>query len=324
MPSDYRSAGAGRLVNGEAVEVEVRTAGIGSRVLAFLIDVTLQLILALALFMLGLILVLYLSLRGDPHRALVSGLLVIAGVAVFLGYPVAVEMLSGGRSVGKLAMGLRVVREDGGPVRFRHALTRALVGLAVEWPGVLIPPVSWLICLGVMIIHPSGRRLGDLAAGTMVLHERTPALWGWVPTMPPQLRSWAATLDLSGLDDDLALAVRHYLSRNRQIREPARTRLGISLAAEVARQTTPTPPHGTPGWAYLAAVLAERHRRATARLAKRRAVADRIWGTLPGGAGLPVLRDAYPRGTTRVGTGPRPDPDLADRDGAVPADRWVG
>ncbi len=52
--------------------------------------------------------------------------------------------------------------------------------------------------------------------------------------MPPQLAPWAALLDLTGLDDDLALAVRHFLSRNRQLAEPARTRLGLALAREVS------------------------------------------------------------------------------------------
>lgn len=290
MHSDSNGA-TGRLVGGEAVEVEVRLAGVGSRVLAFVVDLALQLTLAVLLLMIGLVLAASLALRGDPHRALMSGLLVIGIVLVFVAYPVTVEMMSGGRSAGKLLLGLRVVREDGGPVRFRHALTRALVGLAVEWPGLLIPLAGWLVCLGVMLVQPSGRRLGDLAAGTMVLHERTPASWGWVPTMPPRLAGWARSLDLAGLDDGLALAVRHFLSRNREIREPARTRLGFALASEVARQTTPSAPVGTPGWEYLAAVLAERHRRASARLVRRRVLVDRIWhgtGTVPLGAAVRV------------------------------------
>src|SRR5258705_10689397 len=70
--------------------------------------------------------------------------------------------------------------------------------------------------------------------------------------MPPGMASWAATLDLAGLDDELALAVRHFLARNRSIREPARTQLGQRLAREVGSVTNPPPPPKTPGWAYLA------------------------------------------------------------------------
>lgn len=284
MESEDATGTSGRVVSGEAVEVEVRVARIGSRMLAFLIDVLIQGVLAWLLLMLGLLVV----ASSYPNPAVLSGLAIVGAVTVFIGYPVLIETLSGGRSVGKLAMGLRVVRVDGGPIRFRHALTRYLVGTAVEWPGLIIPPVGWLVCLVVMIANPAGRRLGDLAAGTFVLHERTPASWGWVPTMPPALARWAASLDLAGLDDDLALTVRHYLSRNRQIREPARTRLGFALAYEISRCVTPPPPLGTPGWAYLAAILAERHRRAMGKLARRRSLANHIWTGLPGWPGVPA------------------------------------
>lgn len=327
MDSDDGTGASGRLVNGEAVEVDVRVARIGSRMLAFLIDVTLQAVLAWLLVALGTMVLLLADTRVTVSSALVDGLLVVGAVTVFVGYPVALETLSGGRSVGKLAMGLRVVRLDGGPIQFRHALTRALVGAAVEWPGLIIPPLGWLACLAVMIVNPSGRRLGDLAAGTLVLHERTPASWGWVPVMPPPLARWAATLDLTGLDDDLALAVRHFLSRNRRIREPARTRLGYALASDIADRVTPPPPPGTPGWAYLAAVLAERHRRSSARLSARRALSDRIWRGLPGWPvppePVPMIRDAIPREKAfifrdgsapmfRDGTSPEPVPTIRD------------
>jgi hypothetical protein len=128
-----------------------------------------------------------------------------------------------------------------------------------------------------MAVNPLGKRLGDYAAGTVVIHERTPAAWGWVPVMPPGLADWASTLDLAGLDDDLALAVRNFLARNRHLREPARSKLGYRLSAEVAAAVNPPPPAGTPGWAYLAAVHAERHQRAMRRLEAVRQRAATVW-----------------------------------------------
>lgn len=199
-------------------------------------------------------------------------------VVVLVGYPTAMETFLRGRTIGKLCLGLRVVRDDGGPIRFRQALTRALVGVALEWPGILLPPLTWVASLWTMIANPHGKRLGDLAAGTLVIHERAPEAWGWVPAMPPPLAYWARTLDLAGLDDDLALAVRHFLARNRQLKEPARSRLGYLLARQVAAVTNPPAPQGTPGWAYLAAVLAERHRRAAARLTETRRRTAALWG----------------------------------------------
>jgi len=296
---DAHSSG---LVSGEAVEFDIRIARLGSRALALLVDILAQIGLAFILY-LFFTLLLGLGLAvGFTDGALAAAALVVLVTAVFIGYPVLLETLTGGRTLGKLAMGLRVVRDDGGPIRFRHALTRALVRTTLEWPGLLMPPVTWVASLWTMLVNPQGKRLGDLMAGTIVIHERTPASWGWVPAMPPRLAGWAQTLDLTGLDDELALAVRHYLARNREIREPARSRLGYSLASEVAACTTPPPPPGTPGWAYLAAILAERNRRAVRRLAQARAATAAVWPELarqihgPAVAFVPgQIRPAVPR-----------------------------
>ena len=274
-PVELRASGGDTLVSGEAVEVEVRVARLGSRALALLLDITVQLILLYAMVFaasLGLYLI-----EGATDEALVIAVMILIIVFVLVGYPTVSETLFRGRTLGKLAIGLRVVRVDGGPIRFRHAFTRALVSVTLEWPGLILAPLTWALSLGTMLAQPQGRRIGDLAAGTMVIHDRTPAAWGWVPAMPPPLMHWAPLLDLTGLSDDLALAVRHFLARNRQIKEPARSRLGHALAAEVAACTTPPPPPGVPGWAYLAAVLAERHRRAALRLASARQLSSSVW-----------------------------------------------
>jgi uncharacterized RDD family membrane protein YckC len=285
-----------RLVSGEGVELDVRVARIGSRVLALLLDILVQVGMFVPLAA-GAQLATVLLAGRAYDGALADAVAVVCLVAVLVGYPVATETFSRGRTLGKLALGLRVVRDDGGPISFRHALTRALVGVALEWPGLVLPLLTWAIALATMLANPQSKRLGDLAAGTIVIHERTPAAWGWVPSMPPHLAGWAALLDLTGLDDDLALAVRHFLARNREIIEPARSRLGYALAVEVGRVTTPPPPPGVPGWAYLAAVLAERHRRAARRLAVARAATATVWPGL--GVGPPMLAHAPSPGAAR-------------------------
>jgi uncharacterized RDD family membrane protein YckC len=264
------------LVNGEAVEVDLRVARIGSRALALLIDIAVQLAVALVLWMITR-LVLALLPESLVDNALVASSGKIVVVLVFIAYPTILETLTNGRSIGKRAMGLRVVREDGGPIRVRHALTRALVGVAVEWPGLLLPLLTWVVSLGTMIASPQGRRLGDLAAGTLVIHERAPATWGWVPAMPAHLAEWAAALDLSDLDDALVLDCRNFLARAREIREPQHSRLAYTLANEVGARIRQAPPPGTPLWLFLAAVLAERRRRADESVHTTRELTDRIW-----------------------------------------------
>lgn len=273
-------AAARTVVTGEAVPLDIRVARLGSRVLALLLDLAVQIALFMALQMLmtlGFVLLLGMGI-GEP--ALLTAFTIIAVVLVFIGYPTVLMTLTRGRTLGKLALGLRVVRDDGGPVNFRHSLTRALVGFAVEFPGLAMPVGGWVLSIVLMTTNPMSKRLADHAAGTFVIHERNLEAWGWVPAMPPALAIWSSTLDLSRLDDELALAVRHYLSRNRQLREPARTRLGQQLAREVAQVTSPPPPPGTPGWAYLAAVHAERHTRAMRQLAAARQRSAAVWAEL--------------------------------------------
>ncbi|MGH3683229.1 MAG: RDD family protein, partial [Natronosporangium sp.] len=240
------------VVTGEAVPLDIRVARLGSRVLALLLDLVLQAVLFFLLLMLGLFGLAAFARTGLVDGALVQVLLLVVPVVVLVGYPTLLLTLTRGRTVGKLAVGLRVVRDDGGPVGFRHSLARTLVGVAVEFPGFVMPFGGWVISLVLMTTSPLSKRLGDHAAGTFVIHERNLEAWGWVPAMPPGLAGWASTLDLAGLDDELALATRHFLARNRRLREPARTRLGQQLAREVAQVTSPPPPAGTPGWAYLA------------------------------------------------------------------------
>ncbi len=265
-----------RLVNGEAVEVDVRYARLGSRALALLLDIGVQLVLVLFLTLAAVLLLppLFGALIDD---AFMRTVFVVVLVGVFIAYPTAMETLTNGRSLGKRALGLRVVRSDGGPIRVRHALTRTLVGVAVEWPGLIMPLVTWVVSMLTMLFSPQGRRLGDLAAGTFVVHERSSAEWGWMPAMPPPLAGWAAGLDLSGVDDDLALAARHFLARSAEIRQPYHSRFAYGLADEVAARIPQPPPPGTPPWLFLAAVLAERRRRAGQHVYAARALTDRIW-----------------------------------------------
>lgn len=272
--------GDARLVSGEAVELDVRAARIGSRTLALLLDVLIQLLCGLLLLALAGLLLAALP-YGLLDAAMERALLTVGLVLLLVGYPVLWERLNDGRTPGKAAVGLRVVSVDGAPVGFRQSLTRALVGVSVEWPGLVLPLLSWAVGLTVMLSDDRGRRLGDLAAGTLVVHTRPATRWRAVPATMPQLIGWAYTLDLSRLDADLALAVRQYLARAHGLSEPARGELARLLWRQVAAVTGPPPPVALPEVHYLAAVIAERHRRARHLLAGERVLTEAAWSGLP-------------------------------------------
>jgi hypothetical protein len=141
-------------------------------------------------------------------------------------------------------------------------LVRALIGLFVEKPGISLGLVA-VIC---SMTSSRGKRLGDILAGTVVLQERLPAPGAYIPPMPQPLAGWATTLDLSRFGDALALQCRQFLGRVGDLSDAARERLGTALVASVQAVVTPLPPPGTPGWAYLTAVLNERRRREEVRL----------------------------------------------------------
>ncbi|BCJ39566.1 transporter [Actinoplanes ianthinogenes] len=274
---DAPSSGTG-LVTAEAVALDLRPARLGSRAIALGIDILVQLALAAVVMMVvGVVLAMLPDSLVDD--ALVGAVMRIVIVVVLLAYPTIVETKTNGRSPGKAAMGLRVIREDGGPITVRHAFTRSLVGFTVEWPGLLLPFLTWAGSLATMIASDKGRRLGDLAAGTLVVHERRPVPFRFVPGMPAGLAPWAATADLSAVDDDLAAEVRQYLSRAQELSEPHAGSLQAMLSYEVGARVTPPPPPGTPPWLFLCAVLAERRRRSAAQLAAGRLVTERV---LPG------------------------------------------
>ena len=245
-------------VIGEAVELEVRLAHLPSRALAFVIDATVQISAFAILAVIGG------ALLGGGDLARALALITASTVVVLVGYPVALETLWRGRTLGKAALGLRVVRDDGGVERFRHALVRALAAAFVD-----IWATSGVVAVLVSLASSRGKRVGDILAGTVVISERVAARAEPPVPMPPPLATWATTLDLSRLDDGLALAARQFLTRAAKLRPAAREDVGSQLVRAVAAVVTPPAPPGTPGWAYLAAVLAERRRRSEAQLRAR-------------------------------------------------------
>jgi len=244
------------VVTGEAVALDLRLAQLPSRLTAAVLD----LLVMVAAYAIILFLTFQAGLSGADD-ALVGGIGVSLLVLVFLVYPVAMETLTRGRSLGKMALGLRVVRDDGGPITFRQALVRGLVGLALERPGLFLGTLGPAVGMVVAMFSARGKRIGDMAAGTVVLQERVPSRPLWTPVMPPPLAGWAPRLDLAGFDDALALSVRQFLDRAWELVPAAREALAAELVEEVRSRTTPDPPPGTPGWAYLTAILAERRRR---------------------------------------------------------------
>ena len=276
------------VVTGDAVVLDVAVAQLPVRAVAALIDIT---VVAL-LYILGLLLWAVTLLDFDP--ALSAAVLIIFTVLTFVGYPLVFETTTRGRSLGKMALGLRVVSEDGGPERFRQALFRALAGVIEIW---MLSGAPAVIC---SLLSSKGKRLGDIFAGTMVISERAPRL-SPPPPMPPQLAWWASSLQLSGLRPEQAELARQFLTRAGHLDPVVRDQMAYRIATDVVAQISPPPPPGTPAQLVLAAVLAERHRRELARLQVPRAAQPPQWPAHQQPVPQPVPRPPETGGFTPPG-----------------------
>ncbi|MFJ5308570.1 RDD family protein [Streptomyces sp. NPDC088350] len=264
------------LVTGEAVALELRPARLPSRALAVILD----LIVAVAAYT-GVTVVLILSTASLDDAAQIA-LSIAAFVLVLVGGPIAVETLSHGRSLGKLAFGLRVVRDDGGPIRFRHALVRGAIGV------IEIQMTFGVVACIASLVSARGRRLGDVFAGTLVVRERVPAgQTAFVPPPPMWLTGRFAELDLSAVPDGLWLAIRQYLTRMQQLDPQVGWAMAERLAAELVARTGAPAPQGVPPAAYLAAVVQERQARDARRAFGKGAAGGAPVGGFRPGAGVP-------------------------------------
>jgi uncharacterized RDD family membrane protein YckC len=241
------------MVTGDAVVLDVQIAQLPVRALSTFIDLTVVFIA----YIIGI--VLWAATLSDLDSALSAAVLIIFTVLAIVGYPLIFETATRGRSLGKMALGLRVVSDDGGPERFRQALFRALAGFIEIWTLAGAPAV---IC---SMVSPKGKRVGDVFAGTMVISERAARL-SPPPQMPPTMAWWASSLQLSGLAPETAERARQFLSRATQLDPGVRDQMAYRICSEVVAQIFPPPPPGAPPQLVLAAVLAERHRRELVRL----------------------------------------------------------
>jgi uncharacterized RDD family membrane protein YckC len=113
------------MVTGDAVLLDLRPARIPTLMLATAIDLTL---IAGIAYLYGFIIG---EIGGSPAR--VNAVTIAGALIVMFGYPIGTETLTRGRTLGTWALGLRVVRDDGGAIRFRQALLRGLAFWAVDF-----------------------------------------------------------------------------------------------------------------------------------------------------------------------------------------------
>lgn len=220
------------VLTGEAVALDVQPLGYFLRAVGVLIDV----LVGVAVFLLMVLAFAWLAGQNVVSADL-SGILSIAlAVIVTVAVPTTVETLTRGRSLGKLAVGGRIVRSDGGASGFRHALIRAVVGVFEIWM------TAGGVAALVGAFTPRSQRLGDLLAGTYSERTRAPGLPADVPPLPPALAGWAAVADVARLPDRLARRCGQFVRQAARMDPGARARQATALAGEAKAFVSPLPP----------------------------------------------------------------------------------
>jgi uncharacterized RDD family membrane protein YckC len=216
------------ITTAEGVDVELTLAGLGSRFAAALVDAVIQTVLLVALV--GVFAGFgWLGGWGAAAYA-------VASFLVLFGYDVAFEVLASGRTLGKRWNGLRVVLVGGYPIGFTASAIRNLLRLVDFLPS------AYLVGCASILVTARNQRLGDLAAGTLVVRERRGT------TEPPPLLTAPAEAsphagwDVSGITAGELATVRSFLERRDTIDLTARRQLGHTLAERLRPKVTGAPP----------------------------------------------------------------------------------
>lgn len=218
-------------LTGEAVALTLRPTGFALRAAGAAIDFIIYFGTYVAILV-GL----FTLAGGSGAEDSVYGIIGIAALVLCAVIaPATVELLTRGKSVGKLVVGARIVRDDGGAIGLRHAAIRGLVG-SLE----IFSTFGGLAAL-VGLVSPRTKRLGDLIAGTYSQYERVSGEPLPVFGVPGPLVEWARTADVARMPDAVSRRIAQFLSQAPKM-DPARRRyLASQLASEVSVYVSPLP-----------------------------------------------------------------------------------
>jgi uncharacterized RDD family membrane protein YckC len=229
----------------EGVTIELVLAGLGSRFVARLLDTVIQLTIIFAL-------VAGIGITSAP--GVVRAVAIVVVFLVLFAYDVPFELLNGGRTVGKMAAGIRVVAIGGDPIAFLASAIRNILRLVDFLPA--------LYAAGAITIVATRRdqRLGDLAAGTLVVRDKFPGVASAMAaplTVPAEA---VVTWDVSALDNDDVATIRQFLDRRLTLTWPVRSHFGTALASRVAPMVAGVPYGAHPEYVLEGIVVAKQRR----------------------------------------------------------------
>jgi uncharacterized RDD family membrane protein YckC len=217
----------------EQVPLEFALASVGSRFLALAADTLLQLSALFALAVVAAIVRWSTGVAWPTIGPWTIAVLLAAAFAVNAAYFALFESLWRGQTPGKRKAGLRVIDLTGRPVGVYAALIRNLVRLVDQVPGI------YAIGILSVLVSPRQQRLGDIAAGTVVVHERSETL---APLPPPSSTSFPSRAGAHRLTPEEVLVVESFLQRRASLDSEVRLHAARRIAQRMAARLSLDPP----------------------------------------------------------------------------------
>jgi uncharacterized RDD family membrane protein YckC len=216
----------------EQISLEFNLASAGSRFLALAIDTVLQAagFLVLGLGAIGLSLIPALVAGSGAVRTWGLALLLLIGFVIYYGYFAIFEALWSGQTPGKRTIGLRVIGISGRPITVYEAILRNVVRIADQLPGIY--------AIGILSVFLTAKhqRLGDLAAATVVVHERPierdAAVW--------ETRAVRARYGAPRLAAEDVAVVEAFLRRRRELTDARREQSAAQIAEHIRNRLNVT------------------------------------------------------------------------------------
>lgn len=247
-------------ITGEAVVLNLRAANFMPRLGAALFDAVIYVIGWIGL-MIG---VSEFTFSFGLDVAATQAIVLLSMITLIFLIPLLVEGLSRGRSLGKLVFGLKVVRDDGGTIRWRHAFTRSLTGVFELWMTV------GSVAILASLFNTHSKRLGDMMAGTYVIVARAPRLPARLPEVPASMQQWAQIADVGRIPTGLATQANALVRNSATMHPGALATISHSIYGQLLEYVTPGPPAGVDHMTFIVGVMAERRNRDYNVLARRR------------------------------------------------------
>ena len=260
------------LLTGEAVALDLRPTSFVLSAAGAAIDF----VLYVGSYIVVLVIFFSIAAQARSENAVYGIVGVVALAVCLIVAPATVELLSRGKSLGRLAVGARIVRDDGGAIGFRHAAIRSLVGM-LELYSTL-----GSIAMIVGLLSPRSKRLGDLIAGTYSQYERVTKLPPPMFGMPAELITWATIADVARMNDGLSRRIAHFLAQAPQFDPARRAVQAAGLAQEASVFVSPVP--SVAPELFLAGVAVVRREREAAALS---AASQRLEALAPALRGVP-------------------------------------